>query len=121
MMLRVLVIEDDEIIGRAMVRHLLAAGADPTLVSTGEEGLAQFRSDPPDVCVLDLTLPGIDGWRLIETVRSSGISTPIIIVSARAFEQARARVLGIGSENYLVKPFPMRELVKRVDAAAESR
>src|SRR5688500_977390 len=63
-------------------------------------------------------LPGIDGWKLIETARSEGIGTPIVVVSARGSEHDRVHVLELGADDYLVKPFSMKELVARVRAAA---
>src|SRR3954468_7686195 len=101
-----------------MARHLSAAGFDPVVVGRGELGLARLRYESPDVCVLDLMLPEIDGWKLIETARSEGIGTPIVVVSARGHEHDRGPALEIGADYYLVKPFSMRELVARVGAAA---
>jgi DNA-binding response OmpR family regulator len=115
---RVLLIEDDELIGQGMSRHLQAAGFESVWVGKGETGLARLRFERPDVCVLDLMLPGIDGWRLIETARGEGIGTPIIVVSARGTEHDRVHALEIGADDYLVKPFSMKELVARVTAAA---
>ena len=113
-----LIVEDDEVIARGMSEHLRAAGFDPIAVGVGEVGLARLRYENPDVCVLDLMLPGIDGWRLIEAARSEGIGTPILVVSARGTEYDRVHALEIGADDYLVKPFSMRELVARVGAAA---
>ena len=73
-------------IAQGMARHLAAAGFDPLWVAKGEAGLARLRFERPDVCVLDLMLPGIDGWKLIETAREEGIGTPIVVVSARGTE-----------------------------------
>jgi DNA-binding response OmpR family regulator len=115
---KVLIVEDDEVIAKAMSTHLAAAGFDPLYVGKGQAGLARLRFERPDVCVLDLMLPGIDGWALIETARSEGIGTPIVVVSARGTEHDRVRALDLGADDYLVKPFSMRELVARVRAAA---
>ncbi|MBD0290676.1 MAG: response regulator transcription factor [Thermoleophilia bacterium] len=115
---KVLIIEDDEVIGDGMRRHLVSAGFDPVWVNKGEPGLARLRYEHPDVCVLDLMLPGLDGWRLIETARREGIGTPIVVVSARGTEHDRVHALEIGADDYLVKPFSMKELVARVRAAA---
>jgi two-component system alkaline phosphatase synthesis response regulator PhoP len=117
-MAKVLLIEDDELIGHGMARHLQAAGFEAIWVGKGETGLARLRFERPDVCVLDLMLPGIDGWKLIETARREGIGTPIIVVSARGTEHDRVHALEIGADDYLVKPFSMKELVARVQAAA---
>jgi DNA-binding response OmpR family regulator len=98
---KVLIVEDDEVIAAGMAQHLDAAGF-----------------DAPDVVVLDLMLPGLDGWALIESARAEGIGTPILVVSARGTEHDRVHALQIGADDYLVKPFSMKELVARVQAAA---
>ena len=115
---KVLIVEDDEVIAEGMSRHLGAAGFDPVSVGNGTQGLARLRYEKPDVCVLDLMLPGIDGWKLIETARNEGIGTPIVVVSARGTEHDRVHALEIGADDYLVKPFSMKELVARVRAAS---
>src|SRR6266498_2522819 len=115
---KVLIVEDDDVIAQGMARHLVAAGFDPVAVGSGDQGLAKLRYEKPDVCVLDLMLPGLDGWKLIETVRAEGIGTPIVVVSARGTEHDRVHALEIGADDYLVKPFSMKELVARVQAAA---
>jgi DNA-binding response OmpR family regulator len=115
---RVLIVEDDEVIAQGMARHLSAGGFEATWVGSGEQGLARLRYEKPDACVLDLMLPGLDGWKLIETVRAEGIGTPIVVVSARGTEHDRVHALEIGADDYLVKPFSMKELVARVRAAA---
>src|ERR1041385_1740936 len=117
-MAKVLIVEDDEVIGQGMARHLAAAGFDPLWVTKGEQGLARLRYEKPDGCVLDLMLPQADGWSIIEAARSDGIGTPIIVVSARGTEHDRIHALEIGADDYLVKPFSMKELVARVGAAA---
>jgi two-component system OmpR family response regulator len=116
-MATVLIVEDDEVIAKGMARHLGAAGFDATWVGNGEQGLARLRYEKPDACVLDLMLPGLDGWKLIETIRGEGIGTPIVVVSARGTEHDRVHALEIGADDYLVKPFSMNELVARVRAA----
>jgi two-component system alkaline phosphatase synthesis response regulator PhoP len=115
---KVLIIEDDDVIARGMATHLTSAGFDALWVEKGEAGLARLRYERPDVCVLDLMLPGLDGWKLIETAREEGIGTPIVVVSARGTEHDRVHALEIGADDYLVKPFSMKELVARVRAAA---
>jgi DNA-binding response OmpR family regulator len=114
----VLIVEDDEVIGQAMAQHLATAGFDPLLVPKGDLGLARLRYETPDVCVLDLMLPERDGWNVIETARAEGIGTPIVVVSARGTEHDRVHTLELGADDYLVKPFSMKELVARVQAAA---
>jgi DNA-binding response OmpR family regulator len=119
-MAKVLIVEDDEVIAKAMSTHLAAAGFDPLYVGKGRAGLARLRFEQPDVCVLDLMLPELDGWELIETARAEGIGTPIVVVSARGTEDDRVRALDLGADDYLVKPFSMRELVARVRSAARA-
>jgi two-component system response regulator ResD len=117
-MAKVLIVEDDEVIAQTMATHLAGAGFHPLRVGNGEAGLARLRFERLDVCVLDLMLPLLNGWELIETARGEGIGTPIIVVSARGSEQDRLHVLEIGADDYLVKPFSMKELVARVRVAA---
>src|ERR687888_327048 len=117
-MTKVLIVEDDEVIAHGMSQHLAAAGLEPVWVARGTQGLARLRYENPDVCVLDLMLPERDGWSLIETARNEGIGTPIVVVSARGTEHDRVHALEIGADDYLVKPFSMKELVARVRAAA---
>ena len=117
-MTKVLIVEDDDTIAEGMAQHLDAAGVDSVRVGAGEVGLARLRYERPDVLVLDLMLPGLDGWALIEQARAEGIGTPILVVSARGTEHDRVHALQIGADDYLVKPFSMQELVARVRAAA---
>ena len=107
-MAKILIVEDDSVIADGMARHLSAAGFDPIVVGRGELGLARLRFENPDVCVLDLMLPELDGWKLIETARAEGIGTPIVVVSARGTEHDRVHALEIGADDYLVKPFSMQ-------------
>src|SRR5436190_1245516 len=117
-MAKVLIVEDDGVIAEGMARHLASAGFDPVVVGKGEQGLARLRFERPDVVVLDLMLPERDGWSVIEEARSEGIATPIVVVSARGTEHDRVHALEIGADDYLVKPFSMKELVARVRAAS---
>ena len=92
-MAKILIVEDDNVIADGMAKHLVAAGYDPMVVGRGELGLARLRFENPDVCVLDLMLPELDGWKLIETARAEGIGTPIVVVSARGTEHDRVHAL----------------------------
>jgi DNA-binding response OmpR family regulator len=117
-MTRVLIVEDDEVIGGAIAGHLQVDGFDTLLVSNGENGLKRLRYEHPDICIVDLMLPGLDGWTLIETARREGIGTPLLVISARGTEQDRVRALELGADDYVVKPFAMTELAARVRAVA---
>jgi DNA-binding response OmpR family regulator len=115
---KVLIVEDDGVIADAMARHLASSGFDPVVAARGDLGLTRLRFEQPDVVVLDLMLPGRDGWSVIENARAEGIGTPIVVVSARGTEHDRIHALEIGADDYLVKPFSMNELVARVRAAS---
>jgi DNA-binding response OmpR family regulator len=113
----VLIVEDDEVLAGLMRRHLVAAGYDVEWAADGDRALRKLRYEHPDVCVLDLMLPELDGWSLIEQVRADGDTTPIVAISARGSEHDKVHTLGIGADDYLVKPASMKELVARVGAA----
>jgi len=115
-MAKVLIVEDDELIAEGMADHLRDAGFDASIVGNGRLAVRRLRYDHPDVCVLDLMLPELDGWKLIETIRGEGIGTPILVVSARGSEHDRVHALELGADDYLVKPFSMAELIARIRA-----
>ena len=116
-MAKILIIEDDDVIAQGMARHLRPRGSTRSASRTARR-LTRLRYERPDVCVLDLMLPGVDGWKVIEQARGEGIGTPIVVVSARGTEHDRVHALEIGADDYLVKPFSMKELAARVGAAA---
>ena len=116
-MATVLIVEDDETLAGIMRRHLTNAGHDVEWAADGDRGLKKVRFERPDVCVIDLMMPGTDGWGVIEQMRAEGIDTPVIVLSARSSEHDKVHTLGIGADDYLVKPASMRELVARVEAA----
>jgi DNA-binding response OmpR family regulator len=116
-MTSVLVIEDDEVIARSISAHLRHEGLDVEWAQDGERGLRKLRFERPDVAVVDLLLPGLDGWSVTERARAEGIMTPIIVISARGSEHDKVHALEIGADDYLAKPFGMRELAARVQAA----
>lgn len=112
----ILVIEDDPILGKAMVMHLRHAGFDVDLAEDGERGLRRLRHARPDVAVIDLMLPGLDGWAVTEAIREDNLGVPVIVVSARGSEHDKVHTLEIGADDYLSKPFGMRELIARIEA-----
>jgi DNA-binding response OmpR family regulator len=113
--MRVLVIEDDDAVADGIVDGLADRAIAATRVSTGEEGLAAIARDAPDLVVLDLGLPDMDGTDVCRRIRAES-SLPIIIVSARDEEVDRVIALELGADDYIVKPFGMRELVARIHA-----
>lgn len=114
---RILIVEDDEATGEAMEFHLGRAGLETFLVRDGLAGMRAVSADVPDVLVLDLMLPHMDGWHLIRRVREWAPQLPIIVVTARTNEHDRVEVLGLGADDVMAKPFSMRELRARVHAA----
>ena len=111
-----LIAEDDRVIANAMATHLRRAGMEVEVAEDGDRALRKLRFERPDLAVVDLMLPGVDGWMITETLRAEGIETPIVIVSARGSEHDKVHALSIGGDDYLAKPFGMRELVARVEA-----
>jgi DNA-binding response OmpR family regulator len=112
----VLIVEDDEAISESLDYHLSRAGFRTLSAGDGARGLRLFRSQRPDLVVLDLMLPQIDGWRFTEELRREDEDVPIIVCSARTSEFDRVNGLEVGADDYLTKPFSMRELVARVQA-----
>jgi two-component system response regulator ResD len=113
----VLIVEDDEILANVMRRHLAQAGHDVEWAADGDRALRKIRFERPDVCIVDLMMPGTDGWGVIEQLRDENNDVPIIVLSARGTEHDKVHTLGIGADDYLVKPASMKELVARVAAA----
>lgn len=113
---RVLVVDDEGPIRRALEINLVARGFDVLLAATGEEALRLAASDHPDLVLLDLGLPGIDGLDVIEGLRGWS-KVPIIVVSARDAEVDKVRALDAGADDYVSKPFGMDELLARLRAA----
>src|SRR3989442_12853281 len=97
-MAKVLIVEDDRVIAEGMARHLAAAGFDPVVAGKGDQGLARLRFERPDVVVLDLMLPGRDGWSGIQEGRAEGIATPIVVVSAPGTEHERGQGLAVAAD-----------------------
>ncbi len=121
-MSRVLVVEDDADIADLVRLYLERAGHTVDVVMSGDEALERLDSKPPDVVVLDVMLPGVDGLTICREIRSrpATAGAAIIILSARAGEGDRIRGLELGADDYVTKPFSPRELVARV-AAVERR
>jgi two-component system OmpR family response regulator len=113
---RALLVEDDATIGEFVVRGLREAGFVVEHASDGEAGLAAAIEQPYDVAVVDLMLPKRDGLSLIEELRRRGITTPVLILSARRSVDDRVRGLQTGGDDYLTKPFAFAELLARVQA-----
>ncbi len=113
---RVLIIEDDTNIADLIALHLSDLGFQPRIVGRGNEGYQLARSTPFDVIILDLMLPELDGMEICRKLRQEGIATPILMLTARAEEVDKVLGLELGADDYLTKPFSIRELLARVKA-----
>jgi DNA-binding response OmpR family regulator len=114
--MRLLLVEDDPTIAEFVSRGLREAGFAVDVAADGPAGLAHALESRPDVAVVDLMLPGLDGLALIETLRRRGVNTPVLILSARHTVDDRVRGLQAGGDDYLTKPFAFPELLARVQA-----
>jgi two-component system KDP operon response regulator KdpE len=113
---RILVIEDEPGIARAITANLTAHGYQAEWVETGAAGMTALEQRRPDVIILDLGLPDIDGTEVIQRVRVSG-NTPIIVLSVRGAEREKVAALDLGADDYLTKPFGVEELLARIRVA----
>jgi len=113
---KILVIEDDRILREALRYNLVAAGYEVVVASDGGEGLVSARQNSPDVVVLDLMLPSLSGMEVCKALRRDGSILPIIMLTARDSEIDRIGGLESGADDYVTKPFSMRELIARVTA-----
>lgn len=116
--MRILLVEDDRMVGEAVVRNLKDASHAVDWVRDGETALAALAGQDYMVLLLDLGLPGKDGFAVIKALRTGGNATPILILTARDAVEDRVRGLDLGADDYLVKPFAMPELLARVRALA---
>lgn len=111
---RVLVVEDDAKLARALQRGLTAEGYDVETTGDGDEGLERASGAPFDAVVLDLMLPGTDGFEVCATLRRTGRDVPVLMLTARGDVADRIRGLDGGADDYLVKPFDFGELLARL-------
>ncbi len=114
--MRLLLVEDDAKIAQFVVNGLKEAGFAVDHAANGEDGLHLALTEPYDIAVVDLMLPGLDGLSLIEEVRRNNINLPVLILSAKRSVDDRVKGLKTGSDDYLVKPFAFSELLARVQA-----
>lgn len=113
---RVLIVEDDLSLRRTLAANLGARGYDVDVAGSGEEALANAARVHPDVVLLDLGLPGIDGIEVVKGLRDFS-RVPIVVLSARDAEQAKVAALDAGADDYVTKPFGMDELLARLRSA----
>ena len=112
---KVLIVEDEQSISNFISMILQASGFDTIVVRTGEEALTMVSSHCPDLIILDLGLPDMDGMEVLKSVRKWS-NLPVVVVSARNHEHDKLEALDYGADDYLVKPFEMKELMARINA-----
>ena len=113
---KTLVVEDDPAIRRGVMDALRAAGHQPTEAARGDVGLQLALTGDFDLMLLDMVLPGNSGWEILKVVRAARPELPIIVLTACGAENQRVEGLQFGADDYVVKPFSLRELLARVDA-----
>ncbi len=116
--MRVLVIEDDPTVGQFVKRGLEEQRWTVDLVADGAEGEARARSQPYDIVVLDLRLPGRSGQQVLRNLRARGFEKPVLVLTAQDAIDEKVETLRAGADDYLTKPFAFEELLARVEALA---
>jgi len=114
--MRILLVEDDELLADGIVTSLSLAGFKVDAVSTGEHALHALSCEQFDLCVLDISLPGISGFQVIQQVRESNNNIPVLMLTARDQISDRVQGLDQGADDYLLKPFDVEELKARIRA-----
>jgi DNA-binding response OmpR family regulator len=115
-MSRILVVEDDPAILRGLRDNLACESYEVLTAGDGETGERLVMEKSPDLIILDLMLPGLSGYELCRRIRARGVQTPILMLTARAEEADRILGLDLGADDYVTKPFSIRELLARVRA-----
>lgn len=120
-MSKILTIEDDPIVGRDITEELSSAGFEVEWVRTGAEGIARALSPEFDAITLDRVLPGIDGLTIVKTIRSVGVETPVLMISALSDVDERVTGLLAGGDDYIAKPFSATEMRARIQVLLRRR
>jgi DNA-binding response OmpR family regulator len=116
--LRILIVEDHDDLADALRANLRSEGYQASVASDGRQALAMVRADPPDIVVLDLGIPGLDGLALLARLRAEDHWFPVLILSARDSDSDKVEGFRLGADDYVTKPFRTLELMARVDAMA---
>ena len=115
MAISVLIVEDDRNISELLQLYLEKEGYAVTLASDGGQGLTKFRAINPDIVLLDVMMPVMDGWSVCKTIRSES-ATPVIMLTAKGETDDKITGLKAGADDYITKPFEMREVLARIEA-----
>jgi DNA-binding response OmpR family regulator len=113
---RVLVVDDEPEMVRGLEDNLRFEGYQTLAAPDGESGLARALSETPDLILLDVMMPHLSGWEVLRTLRQRGVDIPVIMLTARGEEMDRVLGLELGADDYISKPFSLRELLARVRA-----
>jgi len=111
---RIMVVEDDEHLADGLRLNLELEGYDPIMATTAEEGLAYWRRGGVDLILLDVMLPGMDGFEFCRRIRDEGDRVPVLFLTARGRDEERVRGLEMGGDDYITKPFNLQELLARI-------
>lgn len=114
--MQILIVEDEVPVARQVAAALTEDGHDPTTVHSGEAALDEMSKGPFDLIVLDIRLPGIDGFEVLRRLRAQHLASRVLLLTARTAVDDRVSGLQLGADDYLPKPFAMRELIARVRA-----
>src|SRR5881398_2135510 len=114
--MHIVVVEDDVALARQIASSLTEAGHDPVVVHDGEKALDKIKAAPFDLIVLDIILPGMDGFEVLRHLRAQRLVSRVLMLTARGEVKDRVAGLRLGADDYLPKPFAMAELVARVNA-----
>ena len=115
-MSRILIIEDNADLAFGLRNNLEIEGYEVEVSGDGEAGLARARRSPPDLVILDLMLPKLDGFRVLKAIRQDALAMPVLILTARGEEADKVRGLKLGADDYVTKPFGVLEILARVEA-----
>jgi DNA-binding response OmpR family regulator len=115
-MIRVLIVEDNQDLAFGLRNNLEIEGYTVDVAADGPEGLTAARRTRPDLVVLDLMLPGMDGYRVLRQLREDGLTMPVLILTARGEEADKVLGFRLGADDYVTKPFGVLELLARVEA-----
>jgi DNA-binding response OmpR family regulator len=118
---RILVVEDNPDLAFGLRNNLEIEGYEVEVAQDGSAGLARVLAARPDLVILDLMLPGLDGFRVLRTLRAEGLAMPVLILTARGEEADKVRGLKLGADDYVTKPFGLLELLARVEALLRRR
>ena len=113
---RVLLVEDNPDLAYGLRNNLEIEGYDVVIASDGQQGLCRARKESPDLIILDLTLPELGGYRVLQALRREGDTTPVLILTARGTETDKVLGFRLGADDYVTKPFGVLELMARVEA-----